>query len=70
MRYPSFLTVAPSAMDTTLGGSGGIPPDPSPETGRKYIWYEEMAEHNIIIVGQGRVWDYTWVKEKYPMGFC
>ena len=34
MRYPSCLTVAPSTMDATIGGSGGIKPDPSLETGR------------------------------------
>ena len=34
MRYASCLTVAPSAMDATLGGSGGITPDPNLETGR------------------------------------
>ena len=66
MRYASCLPVAPTVMEATLGGSGGITPDPSLETGRKYIWYEEMAENNIIIIGQERVWGYTWVKEKYP----
>ena len=34
MRYTSCLTVAPTVMDATLGGSGGIPPDPNLETGR------------------------------------
>ena len=34
MRYASCLTVAPTAMDATLGGSGGIPTDPNLETGR------------------------------------
>ena len=29
-------------------------------------WYVERAENNIIIIGQDRVWDYTWVKKKYP----
>ena len=66
MRYPSCLSVAPSAMDATVGGSGGIPLDPSLWTGRKYIWYEEMAGWNIIVLGQERVWNYTWVKEEHP----
>ena len=34
MRYASCLTVAPTAMEATLGGSGGITPDPVLETGR------------------------------------
>ena len=33
MRYASCLPVAPSVMDATLVGSGGIPPDPNLETG-------------------------------------
>ena len=34
MRYPSCLPVAPSVMDGTVGGSGGIPSDPSLEIGK------------------------------------
>ena len=68
MRYPSCLTVAPSAMDATLGGRGGITPDPCVETGRRYIWYEERAENNIIIIGQERVWDYTWWSKRSTHG--
>ena len=34
MRFASCLTVALTAMDATLGGSGGIPTDPNLETGR------------------------------------
>ena len=34
MRYQSCLQVAPSGMEATIGGRGGIPPDPSLETGR------------------------------------
>ena len=34
MRYASCLTVAPTAMDATLYGSGGIPTDPNLEAGR------------------------------------
>ena len=34
MRYASCLTVAPTAMEATLGGSSGITPDPILETGR------------------------------------
>ena len=34
MRYASCLPVAPTVMEATLGGSGGIPPDPNLETGR------------------------------------
>ena len=33
-RFLSCLSVVPLAMDATAGGSGGIPPDPSLETGR------------------------------------
>ena len=35
MRYASCLTLAPSALDATLGGSGGITPDPNLETGQE-----------------------------------
>ena len=35
MRYASCLTVAPTAMEATLGGSGGITPDPVLEAGRE-----------------------------------
>ena len=51
MRYPSCLTVAPSAMNATLGGSGGIKPDPSLETGR-------VGEKNIKKVGERRSSEY------------
>ena len=60
------MQVGPLSMGATVGDSCGIKPDPSLETGRRYIWYEEMAENNIIILSQERVWDYTWVKEKNP----
>ena len=50
-------------MDATTGGSGGIPPNPSPETGRK-----EFAEQHIEVRGQGRAFDYTWFKQKDPWG--
>ena len=33
-RFLSCLPVAPFAMEATAGGSGGIPLDPSLETGR------------------------------------
>ena len=33
-----MIWVAPTAMDATLGGSSGIPTNPSLETGRRYIW--------------------------------
>ena len=33
-RYLSCLSVVPLVMDTTTGGSRGIPPDPSLQTGR------------------------------------
>ena len=65
MRYPSCLTVAPLVMDATLGGSGGITPDPSLETGRRYIWYKEMAACKILLdPSPETVFYYTWVKEK------
>ena len=65
-RFLSCLSLVPLAMEATAGGSGGIPPDPSPETGQKYIWYEEFAEQNVHVVGQGRAFDYTWFKQKDP----
>ena len=34
MRYATCLTVAPTVMDATHGGSGGIPSDPNLATGR------------------------------------
>ena len=34
MRYASCLPVAPTVMEATLGGSGGIPLDPNLETGQ------------------------------------
>ena len=33
-RYLSCLSVVPLVMDATTGGSSGIPPDPSLQTGR------------------------------------
>ena len=33
-RFPTCLPVAPLVMEATVGGSGGIPLDPSLETGR------------------------------------
>ena len=57
-------------MYATTGGSGGIPPNPSPETGWKYIWDKEFAEQkNIVVINQRIAFDYIWVKHKDPWGF-
>ena len=34
MRFPTCLPVAPIDIEATVGGSGGIPWDPSLDTGR------------------------------------
>ena len=34
MRFPNCLPVAPSVMEATVGGSVGIPVDPSLQTGK------------------------------------
>ena len=57
MRYQSCLQVAPSGMEAALGGSGGIPPDPSLETGwdkEKILKYRRKRERIIRIHTRNR----------------
>ena len=56
MRYQSCLKVDPSDMEATTGGSGGIPPNSSLETGwdeEKSLKYTRKSERIIRIQESG-----------------
>ena len=46
MRFSTCLPVAPIGMEATVGGSGGIPLDPSLDTGRR-------EEKNLVLQETG-----------------
>ena len=72
MRYQSCLQVAPSGMEATIGGSGGIPPDPSLETGwdeEKILKYRRKRERIIRIQETGTRLEQEWEERKIVRQF-
>ena len=72
--YPVYQYVVPLVMETTAGGSGGIQPDPSLETGRRYRWspkegqrYRWSPTDPSLETGRRYIWTKEMAAYKIPL---